>query len=111
MADWKDALASLQVPQAEDQTEEAAATTEEKKGVQSERLDIVFERKGRGGKQATIVTGFVVEDAEVEEVAAQLKRRLGTGGSARGGEILIQGDRRESVKRLLTEMGYKARII
>ncbi len=111
MADWKDALASLQVPQAEEQNEESTATAEEKKGVQSERLDIVFERKGRGGKQATIVTGFVVEDAEVEEVAARLKRRLGTGGSARGGEILIQGDRREDVKRLLTEMGYKVRII
>lgn len=111
MADWKDALASLQVPQAEDKTEDVTATADDKKGVQSERLDIVFERKGRGGKQATIVTGFVVDDAEVEEVAARLKRRLGTGGSARGGEILIQGDRREDVKRLLTEMGYKVRII
>ena len=67
--------------------------------------------KGRGGKQATIVTGFVCDDEALKTVASQLKRSLGVGGSARGGEILIQGDRRQQVLDLLQGMGFKARVI
>ena len=110
--DWRDALGALRgtmgdVPE-ESETTQAPET---EKAVQKERLDIVFERKGRGGKTATIITGFTVADEEVEAIAAGLKKRLGTGGSARGGEILIQGDKRQDVLRLLTEKGFKARII
>ena len=74
-------------------------------------LDIVLERKGRAGKQATIVTGFACDDGALKEVASQLKRHLGVGGSARGGEILIQGDFRQRVLDNLIAMGFKARII
>ncbi len=75
------------------------------------RMDVILEKKGRAGKQATIVTGFQGSDDELLELASAIKRRLATGGSARGGEILIQGDRRRDVVALLTELGYKARII
>lgn len=74
---------------------------------QSGKLVVSMEKKGRGGKTATIVSGFTLPAEVVSEVAATLKSKLGTGGSARGGEILIQGDRREDVKRLLKLMGYK----
>ncbi len=75
------------------------------------RLDVVLEKKGRAGKQATIVIGFTGSDDQLQSLASKLKRKLGVGGSARGGEILIQGDRRNEVTKLLIEMGYKARII
>lgn len=75
------------------------------------RLDIILEKKGRGGKIATIVTGFLMDDNEVEQLASKMKSTLGTGGSARGGEILIQGDKREAILKYLTKHGYKARII
>lgn len=75
------------------------------------RLDIVLERKGRAGKQATIICGFTCDDDEVKDIASALKKTLGTGGSARGGEILIQGDRRKDVLEALKNMGIKARII
>lgn len=75
------------------------------------RLDIILEKKGRGGKIATIVTGFLMNDNEVEQLASKMKSALGTGGSARGGEILIQGDKREAILKYLTKHGYKARII
>lgn len=78
---------------------------------QSGRLDIVLERKGRAGKTATIITGFTISDEEVEALASELKRRLGCGGSARGGEILVQGDRRSHVLEFLKGKGLKARII
>lgn len=74
-------------------------------------LDIVLERKGRAGKQATIVAGFNCDDDALKAVASQLKSALGVGGSARGGEILIQGDFRQRVHDQLVAMGFKARII
>jgi len=75
------------------------------------QLRVSVERKGRGGKTATIVYGFAdgYPEADIEALAATLKRRLGTGGSARGGEILIQGDRGGAVVDVLRSLGYKAR--
>lgn len=78
---------------------------------QTSRIDIILEKKGRAGKQATILSGFDGSDDELQNLASDLKRKLGTGGSARGGEILIQGDRRKEVLDILVKRGYKARII
>lgn len=75
------------------------------------RLDIYLERKGRGGKTATLITGWEYDDQRLLEIAAELKQKLGVGGSARGGDILIQGDNRQKILERLTAMGYKARII
>lgn len=76
------------------------------KPAKRESLHIVMEKKGRGGKTATIIEGFQCSDDEIDEIARELRKRLGTGGSARGGEILIQGDRRADVARLLREKGF-----
>ncbi|MDE7396347.1 MAG: translation initiation factor [Muribaculum sp.] len=77
------------------------------------RLDISYERKGRGGKPATIISGFTDDntDEDIAELASTLRRSLATGGSSRGGEILLQGDRRKQALDLLNSMGIKARII
>lgn len=93
--------------------DEIAPQPEEKKKASRGRLDILLERKGRAGKVATIVAGFdeSTTDDEIADIASKLKKTLGTGGSSRGGEILIQGDRRQEVKRALESVGYKARII
>ena len=104
--DWKDALAGLQVPQVETQEEEQ---TSETKQVQKTALNISFQR--RNGKPATIITEFEGTDDELKDLAKYLKVQCGVGGSARGGEILIQGDKRDAVLKFLTKQGYKARII
>lgn len=110
---WLDALSALRGTMSGDAEEpaesNAEATTAEP--VQKQRLDIILDRKGRGGKTATIIAGFTLDDGQVADLAAYLKKQLGTGGSARGGEILVQGDRRDDVLKLLTKKGYKARII
>lgn len=105
--DWKDALAGLKsgMPE-EEETQQSDEVKEEKKKLK-EKLHIVMERKGRNGKTATIIEGFEGSDKEVEEIARQLKQKIGTGGSARGGEILLQGDWREKAAKLLREMGFK----
>lgn len=96
------------LPEGEDMPQQPQAATAAKS---QPRLDIVLERKGRAGKSATIITGFTIGDDEIAALASKLKSRLGTGGSARGGEILIQGDRRQDVLQFLKSQGYKARII
>jgi len=115
--DWKEALGkAFNMPEGGDgatahDVEQPAPKADALQQQGSQRLDIVLERKGRGGKQATIVTGFVCDDEELKQVASQLKRTLGVGGSARGGEILIQGDFRQRVLDQLVAMGFKARVI
>ena len=70
---------------------------------------MVVDRKGRKGKTATIIEGFELPDEEVADVAARLKKRLGTGGSSRGGEILIQGDCAVKAAEALRAMGFKVK--
>lgn len=108
--DWHDSLKALLGNQPVENKPAAAAETPPE-AVERARLDIVTERKGRGGKVATIITGFTIDDDAVADIAAKLRRKLGTGGSARGGEILIQGDRSADVARALSAMGLKNRII
>lgn len=110
---WQDMLANLKndLPAGSDNVNANTVLTQTNKS--KSRLDIILEKKGRGGKTATIIVGFDNTDTEedIAALAAVLKKKLGTGGSARGGEILIQGDRRDDVLRLLEQEGYKARKI
>lgn len=80
---------------------------EQPRETQKGKLNVVIDRKGRKGKVATIIEGFTISDAEVEALASELKRRIGTGGSSRGGEILLQGDWKEKVTEILKSKNYK----
>lgn len=72
-----------------------------------QKLRVRLETKQRGGKKATIVAGFQGTDTEIETLAKTLKTKLGTGGSAKEGEIIIQGDYVVKIKSLLILLGYK----
>ncbi len=74
-----------------------------------QHLHVQMERKGHGGKTATMVLGFVGSDEDLQQLAKTLKIRCGVGGSARGGEILIQGDNVQKVKEILTSLGYNVK--
>lgn len=74
-----------------------------------QKLTVYLDRRNRGGKSVTLVKGFVGSDADLAELGRTLKNRCGTGGSAKDGEILIQGDCRDKVTNLLTAMGYVAK--
>lgn len=67
------------------------------------------ETKGRKGKGVTIITGVPLAGEELKELAGQLKKRCGTGGTVKEGVIEIQGDQRELIMTLLQERGWKVK--
>ena len=72
-------------------------------------LRVWRESKGRGGKQVTIVRGFIGTSEDLESLGRMLKNKCGVGGSVKDGEIIIQGDCRDRVAELLVQAGYKAK--
>ena len=77
----------------------------------TQRLDVMLDKRNRNGKKVTLVVNFDGSDDALKTLAKELKQHCGVGGSARGGEILIQGDYREKILEYLKSKGYKARII
>ncbi|MCQ2174455.1 MAG: translation initiation factor [Bacteroidales bacterium] len=74
-----------------------------------QRLTVRIDRRQRAGKQVTLVQGFKGSGEDLSELARTLKTRCGVGGTAKDGEIAIQGDFRDKVTSLLLEMGYNAK--
>ena len=74
-----------------------------------QQLRVRIEKNHRGGKTVTVVDGFTGTQHDLESLAKTLKQKCGTGGSAKDGLILIQGEMKERVVKLLNEMGYKAK--
>lgn len=72
-------------------------------------LRIWLDKKHRGGKVASVVKGFIGSDDDLKDLAKTLKSKCGVGGSAKDGEIIIQGDHREKILKILTESGFKAK--
>lgn len=73
---------------------------------QQQSLRVWLDRRQRAGKCVTIVRGFVGSSDDLDALARMLKNRCGTGGTAKDGEIIIQGDRRDRVVELLQQAGY-----
>ena len=74
-----------------------------------QRLTVSIDRRQRAGKQVTLVKGFTGKSEDLASLAKTLKTKCGVGGTAKDGEITIQGDLRDKIVSLLTGMGYNAK--
>lgn len=104
--DWKDRLGMVYSTNPDFQfvtDDEPEAETLPKN---QQRLRVRIEKNGRGGKTATIISGFTGSETDLKELGKWLKGRLGVGGSAKDGEVLVQGDFKQRVIDLLKADGY-----
>lgn len=71
-----------------------------------QKLKIRLETKHRAGKVVTLIEGFIGKEEDLQELGKKLKSYCGTGGSAKDGEIIVQGDQREKVLQWFQKNGY-----
>ncbi len=74
-----------------------------------QKLIVGIDRRNRGGKQVTLVSGFVGKEEDLISLGKTLKTKCGTGGTAKDGEIIIQGDFRDKIITTLQSLGYQAK--
>ncbi len=107
--DWKNRLGVVFSTNPDFQYQEETVPEAETLPPAKQRLIVGIDRRNRGGKQVTLVTGFVGKEEDLKELGRQLKVKCGVGGSAKEGEITVQGDFRDKVTALLKEWGYNAK--
>lgn len=103
--DWKDRLGVVYSTNPEFSYEAAQPTLPAKE----QDLRVQHDKKRRAGKTVTLVTGFVGSAEDLETLAKLLKSKCGVGGTAKDGEILIQGEFRDRIVSILQQAGYRAK--
>lgn len=106
MSDWKNRLGVLYSTNPDfayttDQAPEDATLPPAQ-----QKLRLSLSKKQRGGKEVSLITGFVGKTEDLEALGKLLRQRCGVGGSAKDGEILVQGDQRDKLRKILLELGY-----
>ncbi|MBI0113253.1 MULTISPECIES: stress response translation initiation inhibitor YciH [unclassified Gilliamella] len=73
-------------------------------------IRISRQTSGRKGKGVCVIDGFDLDDSQLQQLAADLKKRCGCGGSVKDGKIEIQGDKRDLLKSLIEDKGFKVKL-
>ena len=107
--DWKRRLGVVYSTNQDFKYEQTAAGEQKTLETKAQRLIVALDKRNRGGKKVTLITGFIGSGDELSELGRTLKVKCGVGGTAKDGEITIQGDLRDKVTSLLQSMGYNAK--
>lgn len=107
--DWKKRLGVVYSTNPDFKYEQEDSSEAETLAPEKQRLVVRIDRRQRAGKQVTLVEGFVGSSDDLAAIAKTLKTKCGVGGTAKDGEITIQGDLRDKVVTLLQGMGYNAK--
>ena len=107
--DWKKRLGVVYSTNPDFQYTEAEEEQVKTLAPSSQRLIVSLDRRARAGKQVTLVKGFVGSEEDLASLGKSLKVKCGVGGTAKDGEITLQGDLRDKVVALLQSMSYKAK--
>jgi len=110
--DWRDRLGVMYSTNPDFQYNTEEEEEEETLPKEKQLLRISLDKRNRGGKMVTLITGFRGTADDLTELGKFLKVKCGVGGSAKEGEIIVQGDLRQKVLDILQKEGYsKSRII
>ncbi|MFT6244525.1 MAG: translation initiation factor 1 [Salibacteraceae bacterium] len=82
---------------------------EETLDAKDQNMYVSIDRKQRGGKEVTLVEGFIGDPDDLKDLAKFLKSKCGVGGAVKDGEILIQGKHKDKVFDLLIAEGYRVK--
>lgn len=104
--DWKDRLNVVYSTNPNYEYENLNEEEDETLEKQQQKLRVSIEKKGRGGKTVTLITGFIGKEDDLKELGKLLKTKCGIGGSAKDGEIIIQGEFKQRIIDLLKAEGY-----
>jgi len=107
--DWKDRLGTIYSTNPDFKYETNAESESATLPAQQQNLRVQLDKKQRKGKNVTLITGFVGTDEDLKTLAKTLKTKCGVGGSAKEGEILIQGDFCNKVIEILKSENYKVK--
>ena len=108
MSDWKDRLGVVFSTNPDFKYDSGEEPATETLPPSKQNLKIWLDRL-KGGRVATVVRGFVGSDDDLATLGKELKKSCGVGGTAKDGEIIIQGDHRDRVMELLTKGGYRCK--
>lgn len=104
--DWKERLNIVYSTNPDFKYETEDEETVETLDKKQQKLRVSIEKKGRGGKTVTLVTGFIGNDNDLKELGKTLKTKCGVGGTVKDSEIVIQGDFKQRITDLLKAEGY-----
>lgn len=106
--DWKDRLGVVFSTDPDYKYETTQAQEDQTLAPERQNLRVWLDRL-KGGRTATVVRGFVGSQQALAELGKELKTKCGVGGTAKEGEIIIQGDHRDRIVELLTKAGYRCK--
>ena len=104
--DWKDRLGVVYSTNPDFEYQKDEGPEEETLPPEQQKLIISLDKKQRKGKKVTLVTGFKGTEEDLKALGKTLKVKLGSGGSVKDGEIIIQGDFRDKAEKILKASGY-----